>query len=95
MSASDPRFGVEDESLHGLLTTYEKFDESQVHDTERGKWVGRYPTIRGWIRGYYEDVAKAVRGGEVVVNAQDSRDGIRVMELARESHEKGATVAWS
>jgi len=51
--------------------------------------------VRGWIRGYYEDVVKAVRGGEVAVDPRDSRDGIRVMELARVSHEKGETVPWS
>lgn len=51
--------------------------------------------MRGWIRGYYEDVVKAVRGGEVVVDPRDSRDGIRIMELARVSNEKGETVPWS
>ncbi|KAG4436067.1 hypothetical protein IFR05_008457 [Cadophora sp. M221] len=98
--STDPAFGFEDESLYGELTTYEKYHESQVDKGkkvmwQKGKWVGKYPTIRGWIRGYYEDVVKAIRGGELVVDPQDSRDGIRVMELARLSHEKGVTVDWS
>ncbi|KAH7409056.1 hypothetical protein BKA64DRAFT_732033 [Cadophora sp. MPI-SDFR-AT-0126] len=98
--ATDPDFGVEDEGLYGELTTYKKFHEGQVDKGkkvmwQRAKWVGKYPTIRGWIRGYYEDVVKAIRGGELVVDPQDSRDGIRVMELARMSHEKGVTVDWS
>jgi len=95
MSASDPSFGIEPEALHGTLTTYNQFHPSQNHNEKKNKWVGRYPAVRGWIRGYYEDVVKAVRGGEVAVDPRDSRDGIRVMELARVSHEKGETVPWS
>lgn len=96
LASTDPTFGVEPASLHGLLTTYESFDESQKFDEERKKYVGRYPTITGRIRGYYEDLAATIRGkGELKVQAQQSRDGIRIMELARESSEKGATVAWS
>ncbi|KAH7372076.1 hypothetical protein BKA64DRAFT_750894 [Cadophora sp. MPI-SDFR-AT-0126] len=92
LSASDPSFGIEDSSLHGTLTTYTQFHPSQTHNAEKGKWVGKYPAVRGWIRGYYEDVVDAVRGGKVVVDPGDSRDGIRVMEMARESHERGITV---
>jgi len=96
MSATDPSFGLEEESLYGVLTTYEnQVDVGRKVAWQRGKWVGNYPTIRGWIRGYYEDVVKAIRGGDVVVDPQISRDGIRVIELARMSHEKGMTVDWS
>ncbi|KAH6888505.1 oxidoreductase [Thelonectria olida] len=95
MASDDPKFGVEDASLHGLLTTYAEFDKSQSYDSERKKYIGRYPTITGRIRGYYEDLVDAIRGkAPLQVEAQQSREGIRVMELARKSHETGATVPW-
>jgi predicted dehydrogenase len=96
MASTDPGFGVEDASLHGLLTTYNEFDKSQTYDVERKKYVGRYPTITGRIRGFYEDLVDAIRQkAPLQVQAQQSRDAIRVMELARESHDKGAAVPWS
>ncbi|KAH8656282.1 oxidoreductase [Ilyonectria robusta] len=96
MASDDPKFGVEDVSLHGLLTTYAEFDKTQSYDSEHKKYVGRYPTITGRIRGYYEDVVDAIRGkGPLQVEAQQSREGIRIMELARQSHDTGATVPWS
>ncbi|KAL3421167.1 oxidoreductase [Phlyctema vagabunda] len=96
MPSTDPGFGVEDPHLHGLLTTYAEFDGCQHYDAARKKFIGRYPTITGYIRGYYEDLVQAVRGkAEFQVQAQHSRDGIRIMELARLSHERAATVPWS
>ncbi|KLU86942.1 oxidoreductase [Magnaporthiopsis poae ATCC 64411] len=89
-------FGVEDPSIWGMLTTKTAFDAaSQVLDEASGYHVGRYPSLPGYCRGYYEDVVGAIRGErEVEVKAETARDGLRVIELARESHEKGAKVAW-
>lgn len=97
MSSTDSKFGVEPERLHGLLTTYSEFDsQSQVYDPESKKFVGRFPTITGRIRGYYENVADAIRGrAELRVRPEQSRDGIRVIELARKSHETKSTILWS
>jgi len=55
-----------------------------------------YPSMPGWYRGYYENVADAIRGrADIMVDPQTARDGLRVIELARESHEKGYTMPWS
>ncbi|KAM0414546.1 hypothetical protein ACHAPT_013614 [Fusarium lateritium] len=92
----DPDFGKEPEALQGTLTTYKVFDERyQKLDPETNKYTGRYPTITGrWI-GIYENVANAINGKEeLAVKATQSRDAIRVIELARESHEKEATISW-
>ena len=58
--------------------------------------MGKYPTLPGYYCGYYENVVDAIRGrAEVEVKPEEARDGLRVIELARESYEKGCTVAWS
>lgn len=92
----NPEFGSEPDSLRGILTTYEEFDSDiQSYDKDSQRYVGRYPTIRGRWMGVYEDVANAINGkAELVVKASDSRDVLRIIELARESHERGVTVAW-
>ena len=97
MSYDDPQFGINLESEYGTLTTYAEFDhKNQKYDENTKKYAGKYPTLDGYGRGYYESLAKTIRGGEPFdVNPQTSRDGIRLMELARESHSKGQTVAWS
>jgi hypothetical protein len=79
------------------LTTTTEFDSnSQRFDEEIKKYIGKYPSLKGWYRGYYENVSAAIRGREgVFVKPETARDGLRIIELARESHEKGCTVAWS
>ncbi|KAH6629690.1 hypothetical protein C7974DRAFT_463598 [Boeremia exigua] len=92
----DPDFGLESEKLLGTLTTYEEFDSSlQTFDKESQRYVGRYPAVRGRWMQLYKDVADAINGkAELAVKADEVRDVLRIIELARESHEKGATVAW-
>lgn len=92
----DPGFGEEPKHLDGELTTYKEFDSSiQKFDPETNKYTGQYPTITGRWMGLYENVADALNGkAELAVKATESRDAIRVIELARESHEKGVTVPW-
>lgn len=93
----EPGFGVEDERVWGTLTTIQEFDaESQKLDEGSGLYVGRYPSLPGWYRGYYENVVDAIRGkAAICVTPETARDGLRVIELARESHEKGCTIPWS
>jgi predicted dehydrogenase len=43
-------FGIEPEATWGLLTTKEKFDDSQK--AEDGKWVGKFPSLKGDYSGY-------------------------------------------
>jgi predicted dehydrogenase len=58
--------------------------------------VGKYPSLPGWYRGYYENLVEAIRGiAKPDVDPATARDGIRIIELARESHTKGATVPFS
>ncbi|KAL2166012.1 hypothetical protein VTG60DRAFT_3447 [Thermothelomyces hinnuleus] len=95
--ATSPDFGVEDERIWGTLTTTTEFDpKTQQFDEQSKKYVGKYPSLRGWYRGYYENVSAAILGREeVLVKPETARDGLRIIELARESHEKGCTVPWS
>ncbi len=95
-SPLDPDFAAEPEQFRGTLTTYDEFDGGlQRFDDESKRWVGKYPTIRGrWIQ-FYQDFADTVNGkAELAVKADQVRDVLRLIELARESHEKGVTVAW-
>lgn len=95
--ATSPDFGVEEERIWGTLTTTTEFDpKSQQFDEQSKKYIGKYPSLKGWYRGYYENVSAAILGREeVFVKPETARDGLRIIELARESHEKGCTVPWS
>lgn len=95
--ALDPKFGVEDERIWGTLTTTEEFDaKHQSFDETTGLYIGKYPSLPGSYRGYYENVVDAIRGkAEVTVKPEIARDGLRVIELARQSHQEGVTVPWS
>lgn len=93
LDARSEGFGVESKETYGLLTTKAKFDESQKLDEGSGKWVGRYPSFKGDYEGFYRDLVKAINGeAELTVKPEVSRDGIRIIELARESAEKGCTL---
>ncbi|KAI8199804.1 hypothetical protein K4K52_008643 [Colletotrichum sp. SAR 10_76] len=61
--ATADNFGVESERLWGTLTTETEFDSKiQKYEDESKVYIGRYPTICGWYRGYYETVADAILG---------------------------------
>ncbi|KAH8837675.1 hypothetical protein MCOR07_007284 [Pyricularia oryzae] len=89
--------GVEDERAWGDLITKVQFDAaSQSFDESTELWTGKYPSLPGYCRGYYENVVHAIRGSvDVEVRPEMARDGLRVIELARNSHEKGVKVPWS
>ncbi|KFZ23969.1 hypothetical protein V502_01552 [Pseudogymnoascus sp. VKM F-4520 (FW-2644)] len=94
--ATDEGFGVEPSSTHGLLTTFKEVDKSQTYQEDSKRYHGKFPSIKGNYVEYYEDLVAAIRGErELAVNPQDSRDAIRVIELARESHKTGTTIQWS
>ncbi|KAL4927246.1 uncharacterized protein BDV17DRAFT_267136 [Aspergillus undulatus] len=92
----EPNFGKESPHLHGELTTYKEFDgKYQTYDPESEKYTGLYPTITGRWLGLYENLADAIRArAELEVRMGQVRDVLRVIELARESHSRGVTVAW-
>lgn len=91
MGAIETGFGEEDSQTDGVLTTREKVHECQ---TQKGDLcIGKYPTSKGCYVDYYRDVVKAIRGdGELVVKPEQSRDGIRIIEIAIESARKGCTL---
>ena len=97
MTYKDPGFGVSPPSEYGTLTTCKQFDShSQKYDAKSKKYIGQFPTLNGDNKGYYEALAKTVlQGAPLQAKAETSRDEIRLMELARKSHETGATVPWS
>lgn len=97
--ADDPDYGTEDKRIWGTLTTTGDaalFPATQQRDDATGYFTGQYPSLPGYYRGYYENLAEAVRGtAPIAVDPQTSRDGIRLIELARASHVAKATVPWS
>lgn len=83
--------------MNGVLTTAAlAFPDLQKFKKGSKRYAGAYPTIPGrWI-GLYENLASAIRKeGTLEVEAKQSRDVLRVIELARESHETSRTVSWS
>jgi len=92
----DRNFAVESDALRGVLTTYEEFDKDlQAFDKDSQRYVGKYPTLTGHWMQLYQNVNEAIRGtGELAIKADEVRDVLRIIELARESHEEGVTVKW-
>lgn len=97
MTYKDPEFGKNPEEEYGTLTTYKEFDKGyQEYDVATKKYVGKVPTLNGFNQGYYESLADSLRrNAPMKVDPVTSRDGVRLMELARESHNTGRTVLWS
>jgi predicted dehydrogenase len=95
-TTDDPSFGTEPDHLRGTLTTYEEFDGGyQTWDERVNKFTGAVPTKPGRWSDLYKNVAGAILGKEeLAVKAGDVRDCLRILELAKESSDKGVTVAW-
>lgn len=95
--ASDPGFGIEPPRYHGYLHTTKPSPSLQQSDKGPGViFSGTVKSQPGSHMDYYRDVVKAVRGeAEVVVKPEESRMGIRVIELAKRSAKEGRTVEWS
>ncbi|KAK4550793.1 hypothetical protein LTR36_000373 [Oleoguttula mirabilis] len=97
MKADDPAFGVEPDSYHGYVSSTEQLDAKlKPDDRPAGRFSGSVTSKQGSYLDYYRDLVAAIRGEkELVVKPEESRDGIRVIELARESAERGVTVPWT
>ncbi|KAF7187201.1 scyllo-inositol 2-dehydrogenase (NADP(+)) IolW [Pseudocercospora fuligena] len=86
MKPTDPNFGEEPEKHHGYLTTRKE---------DGSKFDGVVKSRKGSYVDYYKDIVKAIRGEQdLVVKAEESRNVIRLIELANESAEKGVLVEW-
>ncbi|EJD50869.1 putative NAD binding Rossmann fold oxidoreductase [Auricularia subglabra TFB-10046 SS5] len=80
---SAPNFGVEDESIHGVLTT--AHGKATVQ-SERGNYLD-----------WYKGVAAGLAGNDgklLPVKAEEARDVIRVIELCYDSAQLGQVVPW-
>lgn len=85
---TDDKFGVEPKDFYGYLSTTE--------ESAMGKFEGTFESEKGSYREYYVDVVKAIRGeSEVVVKPEQSRNGLRVIELALESQKTGRAVEFT
>lgn len=96
IAATADGHGVEDAEIWGTLTTKEKFDATQSRDEGSGKWIGKFPSVKGEYTKFYVDLVEAIREkAELKVRPEQSRDGLRIIELARESADKGSTLPYA
>lgn len=97
MSPTDPNFGVEPARYHGTLYTKTPSSHTKPDlDEPAVVFSGKVPSQPGSWMDYYRDVVEAIRGEkDVVVKPEQSRDGIRIIELAMEAAKKGITIPWS
>lgn len=96
MKADDSRFGVEPSRYHGTLHTKKPLDDSFEKDKTGVVFTGKITSQTGSYMDYYGDLAAAVRGEkDVAVKPEESRAGIRIIELAQQSAKEGRTVDWS
>ena len=97
MKPEDPGFGAEPTRYHGTLYTRTPFDATKQHSGDPAViFSGKVPSQPGCWMDYYRDVVASIRGEkELVVQPEQSRDGIRIIELAKQSAEKGITMLWS
>ena len=97
MSPTDAGFGTEPARYHGTL--YTKTQSHHVKEDSNEPAVvfsGKVPGQPGCWMDYYRDVVAAIRGEkDLVVKPEQSRNGIRLIEIARESAKKGVTIPWS
>jgi predicted dehydrogenase len=97
LSPVDTQYGVEDWSIYGDLTTTERFHDDQKKITALGGsevYNGKFPSLRGSYADYYEDVVKAIRKeGPVVITPEHARDGLRIIELGRQSADEGRSLS--
>ena len=55
-----------------------------------------FPTERGDYRGFYENIRDTILGrAQLAVTADQAIDVLRVIELARESSERGCVIPWN
>lgn len=90
---------MEPEVDWGTLTTVEQFDAAQSKQQGRSwaglrdLYCGKFKSLKGSYSDYYEDVVKAILGGgPLVITPKHARDGLRIIELGRESADQGKTL---
>ena len=91
MPASDPNFGVEDASRHGVLSLLEGTG------TEETVVSKSYPTVKPatWVK-FYAQVAEALAGrGEMPVRPEDAVGLIKLLETVRRSSQVRRTLRFS
>ena len=90
--------------IGGELLTTDKVADEQVRLRndwsggqlrEGGYWCGKIPTVKGDWTLYYRDVDRAIRGEDVVVKEETTRDVLRIIELARQSADEGRTLPFA
>lgn len=83
--------GCELDTTWGQIETQTKLLDDQEYTGST--WSAKVKTEKGDWGEYYADVVRAVRGGiEPVIKAETSRDGLRIIELARQSAAEGRTL---
>lgn len=96
LTPADAEYGSECPDIYGELTTTKQFHKDQKKITALGGnevYNGRFPSMKGSYVDYYEDVVKAIKGeGPVVIRPEHARDGLRIIELGRESADLGKTL---
>ncbi len=97
MTPADPKYGEESPDIHGVLTTNKHFHNDQVkvagQTADKEMYHGKFPSLKGSYMDYYEDVVKAIRGeAPVAITPTLARDGLRIIELGRESADSGRTL---
>jgi len=97
MTPADPSYGEESPEIHGTLTSNKQFHKDQMKVTgwagDSEMYCGKFPSLKGSYVDYYEDVVKAIRGeAPVAIKPELARDGLRVIELGRESADLGKTL---
>jgi len=81
LSPQDPEFGREPDTQCGSLTQRDSAGSNGV-PSERGNWLGFYTGLRACVE----------RGAPPPVLAADAREGLRIIEAARQSSESGMRI---
>lgn len=96
MKPGDKGYGEESPETYGELTTVKHFHKEQNKITALGgneMFNGKFPSMPGSYVDYYEDVVKAIFGeADVVIKPEHARDGLRIIELGRQSADEGRTL---
>lgn len=86
LTPAEPHWGEEPRELWGTLNT----QVAGLHVE------GRVETIAGCYQAYYQNIVHAIKGrAELAVQPEEARNTIRVIELARQSHEQKRAVLFS
>jgi scyllo-inositol 2-dehydrogenase (NADP+) len=76
-----PDFGIEPAEQHGVLIS-DAATRSRTFASERGRWLDFYHAVRAHIEN----------GAPLPVDPAQARDGLRLIEIARESAATGARI---